>query len=332
MQQHRTKVFATCPQSSDHSSEDYLKRVVDVARWSEAHGCEGILVYTDNRIADPWLVSQIIIESTKTLAPLVAVQPIYLHPYSVAKMVSSFAFLYNRRVYLNMLAGGFVNDLTSLNDLTPHDQRYERVVEYTTVIQRLCGSDAPVSFAGSFYKVDNAKLGPSLSYDLQPRFMVSGSSEAGLNAAKAVGAIAVKYPKPPSEDTHSPSDDEEVGVRIGIIARKTDSEAWSVAIERFPETRKGQMTHQLAMKTSDSKWHEQLSRLAECRDSAYWLGPFQNYKTFCPYLVGSYERVAEEVSRYLKIGYTTFILDIPPSEEELESIGRVFETARAQAV
>src|ERR1700674_1346378 len=103
------KIFATSPYSSDDKSGDYRKRVADVARWSEAHGCEGILVYTDNRMLDPWLVSQIIISSTTRLSPLVAVQPVYLHPYSVAKMVSSFAYLYRRRIYLNMVAGGFVN-------------------------------------------------------------------------------------------------------------------------------------------------------------------------------------------------------------------------------
>ena len=59
--------------------------VADVARWSEAAGCEGILVYTDNGIVDPWLVSQLILQSTERLAPLVAVQPAYMHPYWVAK-------------------------------------------------------------------------------------------------------------------------------------------------------------------------------------------------------------------------------------------------------
>jgi alkanesulfonate monooxygenase len=231
-----------------------------------------------------------------------------------------------------MLAGGFVNDLTSLNDNTAHDRRYERVIEYTAVIQKLCAASGPVSFDGCFYKLDNARLGPPLSPELQPEFMVSGSSEAGLKAAEAVGAIAVKYPKPPAEEAGMTTGDREVGLRVGIIARQTDDEAWRVAAERFPETRKGQLTHQLAMSTSDSKWHEQLSKLAECPDSAYWLGPFQNYRTFCPYLVGAYERVAEEISRYLTLGYTTFILDIPPTLTELECIGKVFETARAQVV
>ena len=51
----------------------------------------------------------------------------------------------------------------------------------------------------------------------------------------------------------------------------------------------------------------------------------QNYKTFCPYLVGSYERIADEVARYAEAGYKTFILDIPPTEEELSHIGVVFK-------
>ena len=59
----------------------------------------------------------------------------------------------------------------------------------------------------------------------------------------------------------------------------------------------------------------------------YWLGPFQNYKTFCPYLVGSYKRVAEELSSYIRVGYKTFILDIPPNLEELGHINIVFKEA-----
>ena len=68
-------------------------------------------------------------------------------------------------------------------------------------------------------------------------------------------------------------------------------------------------------------------RAAERRENPYWLGPFQNYKTFCPYLVGSYDAVAEEVARYIALGYRTFILDIPPSEDELDHIGVVFREA-----
>src|ERR1700686_3476792 len=112
-------VFATAPQSSAVERKSYLRNIIDVARWSEEAGCEGILIYTDNSLVDPWLVAQIIIQNTERLCPLVAVQPAYLHPYAVAKMVSSLGHLYSRRVYLNMVAGGFKNDLAALNDNTP---------------------------------------------------------------------------------------------------------------------------------------------------------------------------------------------------------------------
>ncbi len=325
------QVFSTCPQSKDFPSEIYARQVAEVARWSEAAGCTGILVYTDNSIADPWLVSQIIIQNTIDLCPLVAIQPIYMHPYAVAKMVATIGCLHGRRIYLNMVAGGFKNDLVALNDLTPHDRRYDRLVEYTTVIKSLLGTTQPVSFSGEFYMIDKVKMTPPLAQDLLPGIFMSGSSDAGCAAAKSVGATAIRYPKPPGDYIAEPLDTGvENGIRIGIVARPTSEKAWRVAHERFPSDRKGQLTHELRMKVSDSVWHSQLSRAAdELRgvESPYWLVPFENYRTNCPYLVGDYETVSREVAKYVGVGYRAFILDIPPSREELDHIGRVFRDA-----
>jgi alkanesulfonate monooxygenase len=324
------QVFATSPQSLDFDTNSYLKRVVDVARWSEEAGCTGTLVYTDNSIVDPWLVAQTIIANTRSLCPLVAIQPIYMHPYAVAKLVTSLAFLHGRRVYLNMVAGGFKNDLVALNDQTPHDRRYDRLVEYTTVIKLLLESSLPVSFDGEFYKIDKLALKPSLPRELRPGVFISGSSPAGMAAANSVGATAIKYPEPPDECKPAPSSGiASSGVRVGIIAREDDGEAWETAHDRFPSDRKGQIAHQLAMRVSDSSWHKQLSEREELNSQeVYWLGPFQNSKSNCPYLVGNYDRVARELRRYVASGYGTFILDIPATEDELNHIQKVFELAK----
>jgi alkanesulfonate monooxygenase len=329
------EIFSTSPQSKDHPREAYIQQVIDVARWSEEAGCSAILVYTDNSLVDPWLVSQIILQNTQHLCPLVAIQPIYMHPYTVAKMVASFGYLYRRRVYLNMVAGGFKNDLTALNDTTPHDERYTKLAEYTTVIKLLLSSPDPVSYEGKFYRLDKLRMTPPLAAELFPGILMSGSSPAGLAAAKVVGAVAVQYPKPAREcEPVVPVNGFKAGVRVGIIARETNEEAWTVANERFPGDRRGQIAHQLAMKVSDSHWHKQISDMAKelgSTQAAYWVWPFENYKTFCPYLVGSYQDVAEEISRYLQIGYRTFILDIPPNREELRYVHTVFEMASENA-
>src|SRR4051812_48698572 len=142
-------VFSTCPQSKGADS-DYLDRVAEISRWSEAAGCEGMLVYTDNSLVDPWLVAQVALQSTQRLCPLVAVQPVYMHPYSVARMVASLALMHGRRIYLNMLAGGFKNDLIALGDDTPHDDRYLRTVEYTKIVFGLLRGET-VTFEGRYY-------------------------------------------------------------------------------------------------------------------------------------------------------------------------------------
>jgi len=325
------EIFATCPQVIETDRRSYAQRVIDVARWSERCGWKGILVYSDNRQLDPWLMSHIILLNTETLCPLVAVQPVYMHPYSVAKMIATFGHLYARQIYLNMVAGGFKNDLTALNDPTAHDRRYDRLVEYTRVIRQLLEGGAPVSFEGEFYTVRGLALTPPLSPELLPGVFVSGSSEAGLRAATAMGATAVKYPKPPTDEA-VPGEGVGAGVRIGIVARSNANEAWRVARARFPQDRRGQLTHQLAMKVSDSAWHRQLSDLARTTpgvagEHPYWLVPFENYKTMCPYLVGSYERVGEELARYAALGYRSFILDIPPDEAELDHTNAAFQHA-----
>ncbi len=326
------RLFGTCPQSKDLGAPEYRDRVAAVARWSEKAGFAGILVYADNGLVDPWLVAQVIVESTTKLSPLVAVQPIYMHPYSAAKMVASIGHLYGRRLSLNIVAGGFKNDLITLNDETPHDERYDRAVEYTLIVKSLLETPDPVSFAGKYYEVTNLRMTPPLPRALVPEILISGSSAAGLEAARALGATPVKYPKAPGEE--EAPEPGRAGIRVGIIARDDAQEAWEIAEERFPEDRKGQITHALAMRISDSQWHKELSELgartAESQ-SPYWLRPFENYKTFCPYLVGSYDRVAEEVARYLDLGFTTFILDIPPNEAELDHTALVFERARRRA-
>lgn len=325
------QVFSTCP-SSASTPGDYLRRVIQVSRWSEAAGCAGLLVYTDNSVVDPWLVAQVILQSTAQQAPLVAVQPVYMHPYTVAKKIASLAFLHGRRVHLNMVAGGFKNDLTALGDNTQHDSRYQRLIEYTLIIRQLLQAEAPVTFDGQFYRVNSLSLRPQMNRDLLPAILVSGSSEAGLAAARTMGAIAVKYPEPPGQcPANANADEGPRGVRIGLIAREQEDDAWDTAFRRFPDDRKGQLTRQLAIKVSDSAWHKNLAEMSRRTDSqdrsTYWLHPFENYQTSCPYLVGSYQTVAAELARYMQAGNRTYILDIPPAEEEFHHTHVVFELA-----
>ena len=168
-------------------------------------------------------------------------------------------------MYLNMVAGGFKNDLTALNDTTPHDSRYERLAEYTLIIRQLLESDRPVTFRGDFYQVENLKMTPPLAPELFPGIFISGSSEAGLAAAQRIGATAIKYPKPAGEEEPRPAAIDRPAFASASSRDRAPPTLGTWPHARFPEDRKGQITRQLATKVSDSIWHKQLSGARRAR-------------------------------------------------------------------
>jgi alkanesulfonate monooxygenase len=325
------EVFSTCPLSRGREGAAYLQQVADVARWSEQAGCRGILVYSDNGLVDPWLVPQLIIQATEALCPLVAVQPVYMHPYSAAKMVATLGQLHGRRVYLNMLAGGFKNDLVALNDTTPHDERYERTVEYTLIVKRLLFEPAPVSFAGRYYQVDNLKLTPSLPEHLLPGMLISGSSPAGLAAARAIAATAVQYPEPAEQMGEWQRPDGSMlgsgsGSSQGIPPRpprtsrtgaspRTARASWPISWPRRSPTRTGTIGR--------PSWAKGLRR----RKAPAGLVPSRTTRPSAPTwsaAKGAWRRSWPSTSGWASgPSSSTF----PPSKEELDHIGIVFREA-----
>lgn len=311
------KIFSTCPKSSDvlNDDGDYLSAVRETAIWSEAAGCTGALIYTDNGLVDPWMVAQSLIGFTSSLRPLVAVQAAYMHPYWAAKKIASLAATYGRAIDVNILAGGFRNDLKVLGDRTEHDDRYRRATEYALIMRRLLAGES-VTVDGQFYQVEGLSLRPGLPEGLETDFLISGSSPAGMEAAETIGATAIRYPEAPGVEDRVTGLAVSCGIRIGIIAAERSEDAWAIARDRFPIDRKGQLAHKFAMKTSDSQWHNQLSQASD--EDVYWLEPFRSYYTFCPYLVGSYDEVIPEIERYIDSGYRSFILDIPVDRADIE--------------
>ncbi len=322
----RFEVFSTCPASTE-GHHNYRARVAEVSRWSEAHGHRGLLIYADNALADPWLVAHAVIESTERIVPLVAAQPVYAHPYTVAKTISSLALMWRRRVALNLVTGGFARHLGELGDdlADQHDRRYDRLREYTQIIQRLLAGELTTT-GGRYYRLRGVRLQPPMPEDLVPDYYVSGRSAAAAELASVVGARRVTYAGPPG-DVNAGDQPVSDGIRIGIIARDRTEQAWREAHARFPPDPVGQRTQELAGRLTQSAWHVDLSRRAREADppgSPYWLVPFRTYKTFCPYIVGSHDEVAQVLAGYHAAGIRTIILDTPRCEDDVEQASAAF--------
>ena len=321
------QVFTTAPAPAGGDGRSYLHRVTDVARWSERYGCGGIVIPAESRLVDPWLVAAALVRETERLVPLLPVQPAYQHPYTVARLVASIGGLYGRRVALNLIAGGFRNELRALGDVTPHEQRYARLLEFALIVKRLLNGDR-VSLDGTFYDMQGLRLVPSLDAALYPSLFVSGASESALAAARQLDAAAIGDPRPPDEEQASEPVGPSRAVRLGIIAREDADLAWSVAFRRFPPDPR----ERKPAEGGDAPWRRHPSPHTASgghERSPYWFVPFEHYRTFHPYLVGSYDQVVTEICRYVHAGFQTFLLDVPADEEELTHWRVVFERSTA---
>jgi alkanesulfonate monooxygenase len=305
-------VYTTCPASHDCPPEKFRQSVIQAAAWTEAAGCRGMLIYSDNALADPWATAQLVLGSTEHIVPMVAVNPVYMHPFSVARMVSTIAFIHERQVDLNFVSGGFSRHIHEIGCPLDHDQRYDHLTEYAQVVGKLLAGRGPAVYhQGSYYKLNAAAISPPLDTRMAPRIFVSGASEACHRAQAELGATRLAYPREirkyvgclPLANS---------GIRLGIIARETSAEAWRTARERFPSSPVGEEFHDLAAKHVESHWHVKLSQDAQVShapEGAYWLYPFRAYHTFCPYFVGDFAEVSSLLSRYLTLGVSTVILD-----------------------
>ena len=115
--------YVSGPFSQRHEPDEFRRRLLDVARWADASDFRGLLLYTDNTVLDPWTLAQLVIERTGKLVPVVGTQPMYMHPYAAARMVSTTAFLYGRRVDINLVTGGNPADSTAIGCRLEHQER-----------------------------------------------------------------------------------------------------------------------------------------------------------------------------------------------------------------
>jgi alkanesulfonate monooxygenase len=253
-----------------------------------------------------------------------------MHPHALATTIATFATLHERRVCIHWVTS---RGDTALREASGgHDSRYEELVEYATLVRQLL-EGRHVTYVSQHFGMSAVRLEPELSTPFRPGYMVSGSCPAGVAAARALGALPV-YARPP-EAASASRRDHFAALRLGIIARSDRDAAWHTAFGRFPPDRGGPLTRSVARKVSDSRWHLTLCRLAEERASSgdpFWLGPFDGYKSMCPYLVGSHEDVASAIAAYVRRGFTTFLLDEPETEAEVEHASTAFELATGQVV
>jgi alkanesulfonate monooxygenase len=320
----RLRIFSAIPRNPDPAH--YIDELMRVARFSDRNGFAGILLFAGNdTLVEPWSMAQHILAHTSESAPLIAVNPIYMHPFTVAKFVSSFALLYRRKIYLNMITGTATSDLQGLGGQLSHQDRYSRLGEFIDIVRQLLASTRPVTFAGKFYTTNNLQLRPGLPSALMPEFLIAGQSDDAHRVAKQMGCLMMQMLPPNLEDgINAP------GVNFGIFARERSDQARREAKLFFLDSAEKRELLKYTMENTDSVWKRRLRDAGQndqIHDNGYWLLPFLTFQADCPYLVGSYAEIGAKVRRFAEKNVSTIILDVVADEQELGHVARALASS-----
>ena len=309
--------------------QTYTNSLASLAQESDRLGFTGMLFFVGNDTpVDPWLAAAQVGAATRQLSPFIALNPVYMHPFSAARAIATLASFCQRRIFINLIAGTSVAAHEALGETGyDHDRRYARLKEYALCVHGLLTSRRPFSFNGQFYQLTNLQLPLTLPDALRPGFYISGHSVAAQDIADALAGERVGMISPQLENPSGRG-----GVYLGMVTHADSVQAWRAAQRLFPEDLPGQQVVDFSMQFTDAEWKKQLYQQAQDAASAgngYWIAPFKNHRADCPFVVQSHQDMARMVARLIQQGTTSFIIDLPEDISQLADIRRVYSLAAA---
>ncbi len=318
-------------------SHDYLRQVATAA---DTLGYEGVLIPTGRSCEDPWVVASSLIPVTKQLKFLVAVRPGLHEPALAARMTSTFDRLSGGRVLVNLVTGGDQVELEGDGVFLDHAARYEQSAEFIRIWRNILErshAGETYDYEGKHLSVKGAKLlFPPLQKPHPPVYF-GGSSEAAHDLAAEQVETYLTWGEPPEAVAKKVADVREraarhgrtvrFGIRLHVIVRETDDEAWKAAdslISRVDD--ETVVRAQAVFSRMDSEGQRRMAALhakggkrtrAELEISPnLWAGVGLVRGGAGTALVGDAKTVAARIQEYADIGLDTFVLSGYPHLEE----------------
>jgi alkanesulfonate monooxygenase len=213
---------------------DYLKVI---AQAIDHLGYEGALIPVGAHCEDPWIVAAALAPLTKRLKFLAALRPGLATPTHWARQAAALDRISNGRFLINLVSGGDSKELQGDGIFLPHDERYEQASEFLTIFQRLVAGER-VDFHGKHEKVKGAQLlFPTVQDHIPIWFggssgpahdIAAGQSDVYLTWGEPLAAVKEKIEDVRARAT-AKGREVKFGLRIHIIVRETEKEAWAAA-------------------------------------------------------------------------------------------------------
>jgi alkanesulfonate monooxygenase len=316
---------------------DYFKQIAVAA---DTLGYEGVLLPTGRSCEDAWVVASSLIGATKRLKFLVAIRPGITSPALAARQAATFDRLSGGRLLINVVTGGDAGELEGDGVFPDHNQRYQITDEFLKVYRDILtkshqGGDT--NFEGKHLRSKGGKaLFPPVQKPYPPLY-IGGSSGPAHDLAAEQLDVYLTWGEPPAAVAEKIADVKQraaaqgrtlrFGIRLHVIVRETDEEAWKAADELISHLDDATIDKaQQAFAKMDSEGQRRMAALHGGKRGRgrehlevspnLWAGVGLVRGGAGTALVGSPETVVERMREYQDLGIETFIFSGYPHLEE----------------
>ena len=318
---------------------EYFKQVAIAA---DSLGYEGVLLPTGRSCEDSWILAASLIDATRRLRFKVALRPGLVQPVQSARMAATLDRLSGGRLLVNLVTGGDAEELAGDGLLLEHSKRYELSREFMTIYRetlRRSHDGAPFDFDGEHLKVQGAKLlYPPVQNPYPPMFFGGSSEEAHELCAEQLDTY-LTWGEPPAAVAEKLADVRrratrhgrtlQYGIRLHVIVRETEEEAWRAAAELVSELDEAIVAAaQQKLTKLDSVGQRRMAELNKGRLNKrnvreglevapnLWAGVGLVRGGAGTALVGNPQQVADRITEYAVLGLDYFIFSGYPHLEE----------------
>lgn len=307
----------------------YLRQIAQAA---DELGYFGVLLPTGRSCEDSWVVASALVPLTERLRYLVAVRPGLQSPSVAARMTSTLDRISNGRLLINVVTGGDPVENKGDGIFLAHDERYAVTREFLNIYSALLAGET-VNYKGKHITVEDGRLIFPPVQTPRPPLYFGGSSEAGIDVAVDTVDKYLTWGEPPAQVAEKVNRVAAVaasrgrklsfGIRLHVIVRETNAEAWRAADELISYV--SDDTIASAQKIFSRMDSEGQRRMAELhggnRDKLeispnLWAGVGLVRGGAGTALVGDPDTVAARIKEYMSVGVDTFIMSGYPHLEE----------------
>jgi alkanesulfonate monooxygenase len=315
-------------------SAELFDRVVLAA---EAAGFEYFLVPVATTCWEAWISSAMAVAKTKRIKALVAARPGYVSPVQLAKMGAAFDQLSGGRLAMNLIAGQSDAEALSEGITLAKEDRYALMDEDVSIMKALWSARRPVDFEGRFHTLKGARISPQPLQQPYPRFYLGGGSADAWEVSAKHSDIHLFWGDTPERIAenmaairgmaarHGRAEKIGFGMRLQILCRDTEAEAWDAAHELVRDVTEAQ-TRFIRTHYASSVANQRVQQLA--RDHGDLIGPhlWTGVTRVRPgagiVVVGNAQQCAATLQQFIDLGCTSFCLSGYLHDEEATRFAR----------